>query len=153
MGNVKDIDRGLNNILAELEKANKLEVVVGILSDARNDGESIAAYAQANEFGTSKIPARPFMGTTIDENSQAIKTVIDKQYQNIVEGRKTTTQSLTYVGEWVKSKIQNTIKNRDFLPALKPSTVAAKKGSTKTLVDTGALINAVQIDIRPISGK
>jgi hypothetical protein len=45
-------------------------------------------------------------------------------------------------------RVQKVITDRNILPSLAPSTIAAKKGSTKTLVDTGAYANAIQIALR-----
>jgi len=45
-----------------------------------------------------------------------------------------------------QQRIQRTIKGRDILPKLADSTIAAK-GSTKTLVDTGVMVNSVTYTI------
>jgi len=148
MANVKDIDRGWNNILRELEKAKQMEVAVGILEGSQNEGTSIAEYAAYNEFGTDNIPSRPFMAMSFDENVAAIDSDFRTQSRRLVAGEVTADQALTIIGQKHASRIQNTITGRDILPALAPSTIAAKKGSTKTLVDTGAMANAVQIEIR-----
>jgi hypothetical protein len=148
MANVTDKDLGWKKILGELKKAKGLEVAVGILEGSTNEGVSIAEYATYNEFGTADIPERPFMATSFDENVQKIGSDFDKQSLQILEGNRTAQQALTVIGQKHAERIQNTITNRDFLPRLAPGTVAAKKGSTKTLVDTGAMVQAVQISIR-----
>lgn len=153
MANVKDIDRGWNNILRELEKAKRMEVAVGILEGSQNEGSqnegtSIAEYAAYNEFGTGDIPSRPFMAMSFDENLAEINADFKRQGNRMVQGKATANVALTVIGQKHAARVQNTITGRDILPALAPSTVAAKKGSTKTLVDTGAMANAVQISIR-----
>jgi hypothetical protein len=65
-----------------------------------------------------------------------------------VQGKRTANEALTVIGQKHAGRIQTTITGRNFLPRLAPSTIAAKKGSTKTLVDTGAMANAVHISIR-----
>ena len=148
MANVKDIDRGWNNIVRELEKAKGMEVAVGILEGSQNEGESIAEYATYNEFGTDNIPSRPFMATSFDENVAEINSDFKRQADAMVQGKRTANEALTVIGQKHAGRIQTTITGRNFLPRLAPSTVAAKKGSTKTLVDTGAMANAVHISIR-----
>lgn len=148
MAAVKDIDRGWNNIVRELEKAKGMEVAVGILEGSQNEGDSIAEYATYNEFGTDNIPSRPFMATSFDENVAAINSDFKRQADAMVQGKRTANEALTVIGQKHAGRIQTTITGRNFLPRLAPSTIAAKKGSTKTLVDTGAMANAVHISIR-----
>ncbi len=148
MAAVKDIDRGWNNIVRELEKAKGMEVAVGILEGSQNEGESIAEYATYNEFGTDNIPSRPFMATSFDENVAEINSDFKRQADAMVQGKRTANEALTVIGQKHAGRIQTTITGRNFPPRLAPSTVAAKKGSTKTLVDTGAMANAVHISIR-----
>lgn len=148
MANVKDIDRGWNNIVRELERAKGMEVAVGILEGSQNEGTSIAEYASYNEFGTEDIPSRPFMAISFDENVAEINSDFQEQSRQMVEGKKSANAALTVIGQKHAGRIQTTITGRNILPRLDESTVRAKKGSTKTLVDSGAMANAVQISIR-----
>ena len=148
MANVQDIDRGWNNIVRELEKAKGMEVAVGILEGSQNEGTSIAEYASYNEFGTDDVPSRPFMAMSFDENVAEINSDFQKQANQMVQGKKTAIAALTVIGQKHAGRIQNTITGRNILPRLAESTVKVKKGSTKTLVDSGAMANAVQISIR-----
>lgn len=146
---VQDKDLGMKRIMQEIRKAHNLEVAVGILSGSRNgEGASIAEYGAYNEFGTKDIPSRPFMAISFDEYKIQIDKDIARQTQLLATGNVTARQALTVIGEKHASRIKTTIKNRDFLPKLAESTIKAKKGSTKTLIDTGALRNSIQISIR-----
>lgn len=147
----KDIDKGYKRIMSELAKAKRSEVVVGILegqNDPDNPGTSIAEYATHNEFGTEDIPARPFMAMSFDENTSAINNDFKNQTRKMVGGEVTAKAALTIIGQKHAQRVQATITDRNILPALAPSTIASKRGSTKTLVDDGAMANAVQISIR-----
>lgn len=149
MAAVIDRDLGWKKIKREMAEAGRIEVVVGILSDSKNSlHASIAEYAAHNEFGTQRIPSRPFMAISVDENKPDINADFKRQAEAITSGRRSAYQALTIIGEKHKARVQNTITGRDILPQLSPRTIAAKKGSTKTLVDTGAMVNAVQIEIR-----
>lgn len=145
---VTDRDLGWKAIKTEIARAKKMEVAVGILAGSSADGESIAEYAAYNEFGTKSVPARPFMAMSFDENVSAIDSDFLRQGGRLAAGKITAGQALTIVGQKHASRIQNTITGRDISPRLSPRTVAVK-GSTKTLVDTGAMVNAVQISVRP----
>lgn len=147
--NVSIIDRGWRRIIDNLRASNRQEVAVGILEGSKNgEGFNIAEYAAANEFGTDSIPSRPFMRTAFDENRADIAADIDRQGGRMMAGEITAHTALTIIGQKQASRIQNTITGRDFLPKLAEETIKRKKGSTKTLVDTGAMVNAVQISVR-----
>lgn len=146
---VIDRDLGWKAIKRELERAKGREVAVGILQGSvDSEGASIAEYATYNEFGTDDVPSRPFMAMSFDENKADIEADFNRQGKAMVEGKRTADQALTVIGQKHAARVQNTITGRDITPKLADSTVKAKKGSTKTLVDTGAMTNAVQIELR-----
>lgn len=146
---VIDRDLGWQAIKRELERAKKREVAVGILQGSVDgEGASIAEYATYNEFGTEHVPSRPFMAMSFDENKAAIVADFNREAKAMVEGRRTADQALTVIGQKHASRVQVTITGRDITPKLAASTIRAKKGSTKTLVDTGAMVNAVHIELR-----
>ena len=71
---------------AYLERlAQKAEVRAGVLEGATNieTRQLVAEYAAYNEFGTSRIPARPFMRTTLQEQRgewvQGLGRLLDKR--------------------------------------------------------------------------
>lgn len=145
---VKDIDRGWNRFVREMEKARTMEVAVGIFEGSRNaEGESIAEYATYNELGTAKIPARPFMALSVDQNKAAIVKNMDLSAARITTGASTVHKELNRLGAQHTARVQATITGPDIPPPLSPVTVA-RKGSTKTLVDTGAMTNAVTWELR-----
>ena len=147
--NVIDRDLGFRRIVQELQRAESLAVVVGVLQGSNNgEGFSIAEYGAANEFGTDTIPSRPFMRTAFDENKPQIQSDMDRQFDRVVTGKATARQALTIIGQKHADRIKYTITGRNFIPKLAEATIKAKKGSTKTLVDSGALKNAIQISVR-----
>lgn len=146
---VIDRDLGWKAIKRELERAQGREVAVGILQGSvDSEGASIAEYATYNEFGTDDVPSRPFMAMSFDENKADIEADFNRQGKAMVEGKRTANEALTIIGQKHAARVQNTITGRDITPKLADSTIKAKKGSTKTLVDTGAMTNAVQIEVR-----
>jgi len=146
---VKDNNRDWEKYKRTMAHAATLEVAVGIFENAKGlKGESVAEYATYNEFGTEKVPSRPFMAISFDSNKAAIEADILGETKAMAEGRRTPEQALARVGLRHADRIKNTITGPNIPPPLAPSTVARKKGSTKTLVDTGAMVNSVQIAIR-----
>ena len=127
-------------------------VKAGILNNATTtDGKSIAEYAVNNEFGTSRIPARPFMRTVAKEKPQQW---IGEMVRH-VRGRATEPavwkQALGLAGESMKSDIKDSIQNGNWTPNA-PATVKAKarKGKVEPdhpLIDTGQMIAAVSYEV------
>lgn len=146
------VDRGYNKIMREMNRAWRREAAVGILTGSKNDdGANIAEYAAYNEYGTDeepKIPSRPFMRTAFDENVADIHKDFARETALLTTGQKTAHQCLLSIGEAHASRIQKTITGRDFLPKLSQRTID-KKGDTKTLVDSSAMVNAVHAVVRP----
>ena len=144
---VMDKDLGMKKIMREFRNANKAELVVGVHEGSKDaDGYNIAEYATANEFGTEDIPSRPFMRTAFDENKPAYIRYMEKATAAV--GEKTFASIVYTLGMKSTQDIQSTITKRNFLPALSKETVKRKKGSTKTLVDTGAMVNSIRHIIR-----
>ena len=127
-------------------------VKAGILGGATTtDGKSIAEYAIYNEFGTSRIPARPFMRTVAKERP---KQWIGEMVRH-VRGRATNPavwkEALGLAGESMKSDIKDSIQNGSWTPNA-PATVAAKtrKGKVepdRPLIDTGQMLGAVSYEV------
>ena len=127
-------------------------VKAGILNNATTtDGKSIAEYAVYNEFGTSRIPARPFMRTVAkSEPKKWVGTMVGH-----IRGRATDPaiwkQALGKAGAQMVDDIQNSIQNGNWVPNA-PATVKAKarKGKTEPdhpLMDTGQMFAAVKFEV------
>lgn len=145
---VQDRDLGMKRIFSEMQKAQRLEVAVGIQHGTNNgEGASVAEYGAYNEFGTEKIPSRPFMGTSFDESRSQINSDFYREAREMIKG-KSAQQSLLTIGLKHAKRIQDVITKRNFLPNLSDRTIENKKGSTKTLVDTGALVNGIKPVVR-----
>lgn len=144
---VMDKDLGMKKIILNLQSAHNAVLKVGVLTGTKNaEGYNVAEYGAANEYGTEKIPSRPFMATSFDEN----KPTYIKYMTKIVKasGEQAFSQMVNQLGLMAQKDIKETITGRDFLPKLAPQTIAAKKGSTKTLVDTSALVNGINYTIK-----
>lgn len=146
---VKDIDRGYKALMMEIDNADDVFVDVGIFEGERNEETktTISEYATVNEFGDGKIPSRPFMAISFDENVARIEKDMEIAARRIVGGTSSAMKEFNIIGLKHQQRIQRTIKGRDILPKLADSTIA-EKGSTKTLVDTGIMVNAVTYTIR-----
>ena len=150
MSSVTVIDHGWNRIQQAVRFAQNLEVAIGIHEGARNNEvKTIARYAADNEYGTSRIPSRPFMAQSFDENISKIKEDFLQQTQAMVGPTfRGAVDCLTIIGIKQSDRIKNKISS-NMPPRNAPETIAAKRGSSSTLIDTSAMINSIHPVVRP----
>lgn len=163
---VKVIDRGWNRIKKELDDIDNAYVNVGVLSDAgqyaqfsslkKSQGKfvkgrthtstaNLADVATFNEFGTSDIPARPFMGQTFENNRDIVGASIAVMKDQIFLGETSVTRALNKLGTWYKGLIQKIFKEGEFQENA-PATIRIKK-SSKPLIDTGRLRQSIDYEV------
>lgn len=130
-----------------LELAQKLgvgaAVNVGILAGATYpDGMPVAQNGFWQEFGTSKMPARSFLRSTVAEKSRGWPDAMAKiAKSNGYDSRKT----MASMGEGIKGQIQHTI-NTLSSPPLAQSTIDAK-GHSKPLIETAVLLRSIDYEV------
>lgn len=115
------------------------EVVAGI-----TDGE-VAKYAASNEFGTDRIPARPFMQTAFQTNITKYENLLAKAVDNVINGADTVS-ALGRVGGEMQNDIVESITNGEW-QANSQRTIN-QKGSSTPLIDTGQMRQAVHFEVR-----
>lgn len=139
---------------AVLEKIARLKITAraGIPAGATTtDGKSIPMYAVYNELGTSRIPARPFMRTTVNEHqNEWCETLAGALKGEVVKGD--AKRAMGLVGEQMKAHIQQTIQKGSFAPNA-PRTVAIKRAKGKVepnhpLIDTGQMLASVISEVK-----
>ncbi len=141
-----EIDRGWHHIRDEVRFLTARSIKVGIQSDAGSydGGTDLADVAAFNEFGTSRIPSRPFMRKMADERRNDLYQVALRGYDHILAGG-TATHCLQIVGQWYEAEQKMTLRNGPWPPNA-PSTVR-QKGSSRPLIDTARLLNAIRFAI------
>lgn len=136
----------LQNYLDEL---NKSKVYVGVTKDKnqREKGEATnALIAYVHEFGIG-VPERSFMRSTIIENAQKYQKINrDNILPAIRSGTLTAEECYRRLGTIAQSDMQQKIVNGSFKP-LKEETIK-RKGSTKPLIDTGALRQSITYEVK-----
>ena len=130
----------------------KMGVKAGVLKGATTtNGQSIAAYAAYNEYGTAHIPPRPFLRTTASDKISSWQNVLAHAVTGKVEDQQTWTRALTLTGEAMKANIKETIQRGGFA-ANAPGTIKAKQRSGKRepdhpLIDTGQMLAAISYEV------
>jgi hypothetical protein len=129
-------------LAAKVSKPGTLNV--GFLEGATYpDGTPVALVAFWNEFGTKRIPPRPFFRHMIaaesghwgkDLGAMLLSTAYDVD------------RSLKFMGEEIKGELQQSIIDTNSPPNA-PSTIA-RKGFSKTLIDTGHMQNSIDYEVK-----
>lgn len=144
---VEDTDMGYRRIARDIRSLRDREVRIGIMGGGSVNGVSVVDYAVYNEFGTSRIPARPFMATTYDTYKDETLQLIDYLASRIFVGLVTPDYALRILGEYFQAKVQMTIRNaKEWAVPNAPSTVA-QKGSSSPLIDTGRMVQSVRYEV------
>lgn len=130
---------------------NARRVNVGFFRDATyTDGTPVATVAAVQEFGNDRVPARPFMRTTIAERSRqwpkAAWVVLRATGCNARE-------ALERMGAVAVGDIQTKI-GEITTPPLAPSTIRNRiregsKRPEKPLIDTATMSNALRYQMDP----
>ena len=131
-----------------LQELTSKEVHVGFQrGDAKDEnGVDMCDIAMWNELGTVRSPARPFMRQSADNHTDEINRKFQSLKAAILSG-KSADLILKELGIFQKDLMQAEITEGDFVPNA-PSTVR-RKGSSKPLIDTGRMRQAVNYVIKP----
>lgn len=147
---------GIKKLRAQIGRRSRL-LTIGVHEEATadvDDGNTkrsvkVAPYAAANEFGTERIPARPFLKNTMNRYGKAWEKFLVAQLKrrnNDVSG------ALNAVGNAAVRDVIATIKEGNFEP-LKPRTIEAKRRKGRTdpeaiLQDTESLIKSITYKVK-----
>lgn len=137
-------------LLKNLNKMKKLQVRVGVQGgkkykkksrDGKEDGADLVDTAIWNELGTGRIPARPFLGQTVDQHGAEIQKAAAQLVQKICKGQLDAQSALDNLGVLMVGYVQNQISDGDFVPNA-PSTIRLK-GSERPLINTKQLRGSI----------
>lgn len=92
------------------------------------------------------IPSRSYIRSTVDDYRAKYMLQAKREWQAILDGRKTITRALGAMGLLIETDIRLRILS-NIPPPLAPETIR-RKGSSKSLIDTGALLNSVRYAIK-----
>lgn len=135
-------DAGLEREIDTLLSLNRVEITEGIHEDAGSvDGISIAEYAAMNDLGTRHIPARPWLRSYWETQSERVM----KAFERLSNANDLPT-ALEKLALWVETDHRNYVK-RTHWPRNTLKTIE-RKGSDKPLIDEGFLINAILCRIK-----
>lgn len=117
-------------------------VEVGIFDDGKKEPNKTSVYDVAvyNEYGTSHIPARPFMRQTVDNHEQEWADMAQKLEDRVANGM-SVEQALDILGNKAEGHMKETVGQGKFKPN-SPKTIK-RKGSAQPLIDTGLMRESI----------
>lgn len=124
--------------MAELNWLANRDIHVGFQRGQHKyeDGTDVVDVAMFNEYGTSKIPSRPFMRQSFERHKTEYVLECENIYNMMFNGGNVQ-RAIRKFGEKVKQDIVDEIERGEFVPNA-PSTVR-KKGFNKPLYETGLM--------------
>lgn len=133
----------LRQIREDFEKNNSVLVGVPAGTGSYEDGAPIAVIAAVQEFGSAdgRIPERSFLRVPLRQNVEDFRAVWRALIPKVVRGELTMHQVMSQIGAKAAGVSQEAIES-GIGPANAPSTVA-RKGSSKPLIDSGALRQSI----------
>jgi len=132
----------------------RITITVGVHADAGAEGHrpandtgagravTVADVATWNEFGTGDIPQRSFVRAWFDESQDFIKDALRSQMALVAQGKLTADKAAERVALACEGSMKRRIA-RGIPPPNAPETIE-RKGSSKPLINTGQLRNAIR---------
>jgi hypothetical protein len=152
---IRDEDLGFKDAIGELSSLSDSTVEVGVLAKdgstphrgtLKESGKTVrmADIAAWNEFGAGGTPQRPFLSSTMDDESvlNAIANITKAQLSR----GKSIQSLLDSVGKRLKREVRKSIRNWS-TPANSVAW-AAKKGKNDPLVWTGQLLRTIDYEAK-----
>lgn len=110
-------------------------------NQAYPDGLQIAENALIQEYGTDRIPPRPFLRNAFEKGKKRWEKHIKENLDPTLSGKKTLKKIMQEVALDVQGEIVRSI-DSSIPPPNAPSTIMRKK-SSHTLIDSGTLRSSV----------
>lgn len=145
---VRVVDNGANKVLRLGRR--KVAVRVGVLGSkagAKKGDVTVAQVAEWAEFGIGQ-PERSWLRGWIDAHESEIQARIDKEYSEVIRGKRSEDQALNRIGLWLQGQIQLNIADfpgNGFEP--NADSTIERKGSSTPLIDTGQLRSSISYEI------
>lgn len=141
-----------DKLLNRLQACSKVETVVGfprgknLAQPFYPNGASVLDVAIWNNYGTDTIPRRAFMENASKDLIKLVKEKRKEHQPLINEGKMDPMKSGKILGLLAIVVVRESIRNGTYVPN-SPMTIRAK-GSSKPLIDTGAMMQHVDSDTR-----
>jgi hypothetical protein len=142
---IKDDRRKLDKVIKEINSLSKQRILIGVFTGQRREGGSMATIAATHELGSTKknIPERSWMRTFFDGNLDMINKFIQQRVKMVFGLTMTSVKASDQVGVWYSGQLKKAINKLPPLDATKSAATIKRKKSSKALIDTSQMINAI----------
>jgi len=125
------------------KRSDEMLLKVGILkgTGSYGNGAKLAEVAFWNEYGTKRIPPRPFLRPTIYSNSRMFKNLFKVAIRNVLLNKTTLKKASGEIGLQAQSMVRKEMTDLTEPPNAE-STIEIK-GSSNPLIDTGRLRQSI----------
>ncbi len=140
-------DKGLTKLRRTLKKLSGVKIKVGFLD------EQTATIAAFNEFGAFNVRAkrfvgpRPFIRSTITIKADEIKKGQALVMKGVYEGRFTAKAAAEAMGDFIRRLILDRIDTATQWAIPLEAFTVEEKGHSRPLVDTGAMRDALRVEV------
>lgn len=156
----EDRDMGEKRIRSEMSKLDRSYATIGVHDDAGDypDGQTIAQVAAYNEFGTKRIPSRPFLRSAVEENLEKLREINLKAFQDVTDGTTDAFGALDRMGMTVRLMVERRIQRSNSWAKPNAPSVAARKrngGAVRgptPLIETGLLLRSIAHKVEIVGG-
>ena len=149
---ITEKDNGANEMLKDFKKKRKM-LSVGVLppdSEITYPGTdtTIGEVALFQEFGTTNIPARPFMRAWTDENQQKIREELKKALQKVILHKGgNEAKALSALGKKYARQVKARVRAGTGMLENAQATID-KKGKDTPLIDTERMVEAIDFEVK-----
>lgn len=145
-------DQVWRDLRAKISRLGDRRVRVGVFASAGTEvtGTTLAEIASIHEFGAPKahIPARPFLRPAFtSDGGAALRGFCERTARALLSEKIDVDKALGLLGLFGANAVKARIRSNT-PPELSARTIA-RKGSTKTLIDTGRMLNAITWVVTP----
>ncbi|MGY6772094.1 hypothetical protein [Gallibacterium sp. ZY190522] len=144
---VKINNKGLEQELTLMQKFANASVKIGVQSDAgvhSESGSNLVDIAIWNEFGTEKIPSRPFIRQCFADHQGLVEQHLQRIVLSVTKGSDLRLE-LANLGQLYEDKQRETLRDYPWQPNAK-ATVKRKK-SSKPLIHYRLLSKAIRYQV------
>lgn len=140
-----DRDRGFAKLVQTLGEMGAITIGVQgeeSITKHPNSELTVGEIAAIHELGLG-VPRRSWLRDWIDKNQDRLMRETNAALQEVIKGRISRNQALIKLGFAWTREVRNQIWDGKITPPLAPSTIAAKGGERRPLLDSGTLANSI----------
>jgi hypothetical protein len=157
---IKYRDRGLNQILKQLNASGTLGGRVGVLEPQAGGAHplrgniTVGEVAIINEFGSrrARVPRRSYLRSTFKNSRDTFKHLLTTALKQVATQQLGPRAALQIVGAEMVKEVKRTIEGTSVPPPNHPVTIK-NKGHDHTLMHTETLLHSISHDVIAKSGN